>query len=221
MAGRRPSRTGRLTPKLDPTHGLNRPGDQTPGDVPGGSIRTAPERRASPRSWCASPSAGFGNLVSSVRNLTIVLSLLGGACELGGLALVVRGILTDRKRAKKLFPRTPSVSIPQRRYPGRISAPGPNPWAGVIRQSPGELEHQVGKGLAMLGNAIIEHRKAVDAQHDAGVAELRHKALEREAEMRSHLGYVLVGGIGERAVGASLLAVGLILGVAANIASVS
>jgi len=71
----------------------------------------------------------------------------------------------------------------------------------------------------MLANAMIDLRKALDTQLDSSVAELRQEAEVREAEIRSHLGYVLAGSIRERLIGVILLAAGIVLAVAANVLS--
>jgi hypothetical protein len=69
----------------------------------------------------------------------------------------------------------------------------------------------------MLGNGLIELRKTADAQLDSAVDELRQEATTREAEIRSHLGYVLAGSSQERILGVVLLGTGILLGIAANV----
>jgi len=88
---------------------------------------------------------------------------------------------------------------------------------GLTPSRPGELERQVGQGLATLANGMIEMRKAFDAQLDSVADELRREAEAREAEVRSHLGYVLAGSGRERVAGAILLAAGIACGVAAEV----
>jgi len=151
--------------------------------------------------------------------LVILLSAASGLSELAGVFLVVREIAADRRRAQELFPTAEQVPRRERSYPPRVPAPGPNPWAQLTLPRAGELEQQVGRGLAMLANAMIDLRKALDTQLDSSVAELRQEAEVREAEIRSHLGYVLAGSIRERLIGVILLAAGIVLAVAANVLS--
>jgi len=167
----------------------------------------------------ASPLRRFPAYRLTMTWLIILLSAAGGLCELSGLFLVVREIAADRRRAQELFPTGQQPPRRTRRYPPRVPAPGPDPWAQLRPPRSGELEQRVGRGLAMLANAMTDLRKATDAQLDSSVAELRREADLRETEIRSHLGYVLAGSIRERLIGAALLAAGIVLAVAANVVS--
>jgi hypothetical protein len=62
-----------------------------------------------------------------VSALAIILSLAGGVCELTGLILVAREIVSDRRRARRLLAHLDAPRRPQRTYPGPMMA-SPFPW---------------------------------------------------------------------------------------------
>jgi hypothetical protein len=64
---------------------------------------------------------------------------------------------------------------------------------------------------AQVANAFIKMRKALDAELDQSVDVLRGEAADSDNELRRHLRYVLAGSIRDRAIGAGLLGVGIVL----------
>jgi hypothetical protein len=154
-----------------------------------------------------------------VTALAIVLSTLGGLSELVGVALVVFEIRDDRRRAEHLFqPRTVHPQ-PKRQYPGRVLPPGPSPFSGMMpadRQQR-DLENALGKIGTTLANGLIDMRKAVDSQLDVGLSRLREESLHADNELRSHLRYILAGGIKNRKRGVLLLILGIVLGTGGSI----
>jgi hypothetical protein len=161
--------------------------------------------------------------LGSVSALAGALTAAGGASELLGLVLVVKEIAEDRARARRLFSPRRRKSKPKRRYPGRVS-PGPTTGSPFSSMRPAadqqrELEVAVRKIGAMLANGLIDMRKALDAQHDQAVDELRAEIVAADEELRGHLLYVLAGSVRDRMIGAGLLGVGLVLEIAGAVIS--
>jgi hypothetical protein len=152
----------------------------------------------------------------------IVLSSLGAIAELAGLLLVASEIAADRKRAQEMLSTLGAFQRPNRQYPGRVASGGGlrSPYAGPYSNTKDQLD-RIGRDLDRLArgmvNAVIDLRKIVDAQDDAVREEILNAVAARDAELRSHLRYVLVGGIRARVLGACLLALGIVLGAAGSI----
>jgi hypothetical protein len=151
----------------------------------------------------------------------IICSILGGACELAGVALVVIGIRDDRNRARDLFDKPVKVKRPKVTYPGRMSGattPGSTAWASSYG---GSSERAIIKRItdleASVGNALIKMKKIMDEQ-DFGNTEALYKAqVEGDNDLRQRLRDVLLGSIKGRVWGVRLLFAGIVLGVAGSV----
>ncbi len=62
-----------------------------------------------------------------------------------------------------------------------------------------------------MANVVVGLRKALDAQLDHAIAEVRSENLSSENALRGHLQYVLAGSIRKRVIGADLLGAGVLL----------
>jgi hypothetical protein len=154
-----------------------------------------------------------------------VLTALGGAFEFVGLGLVVREIADDRRQAKQLFVARRPRSKPRRRYPARALAKSGRLMPGApVALSPAEQQRALVQAFNKLDaaayNALLEMRKALDAELDGSVDELRSEILSSDNELRGHLRYVLAGSIRTRVTGAVLLGAGIVLEIAGAIVAV-
>ncbi len=82
-----------------------------------------------------------------------------------------------------------------------------------------EMRVAITKMGAMLANGLIDMRKALDAQHDRVVDELRSEIVAADDELREHLRHVLAGSVRDRVIGAGLLGLGIVLEIAGAIVS--
>jgi hypothetical protein len=157
----------------------------------------------------------------SLTALAIVLTAVGGACELAGLWIVVRGILQDRQRAARLLVRRERKPGPKRSYPAEVFSSGLTPpWAssmyGDRMQMRGVIEH-VQRLEASVANILIRIRKAVDTELDNSVANLREEMAQHDDALRDILTDLLAGSIRDRWTGVVLLGLGIALAVAGSI----
>jgi hypothetical protein len=158
--------------------------------------------------------------------LAIILSLAGGACELTGLTLVVREILSDRQRARRLLARLDAPRRPQRTYPGPMTAPPfPRPeymsgLYGPRQQLEGVAKH-IERNQAEVGNALVKLKKLTDQELDQAVERIQRDVAVRDAEVREGLRYLLAGSTRERTLGATLLALGIVLAAAGSVVGAS
>jgi hypothetical protein len=153
--------------------------------------------------------------------LAIGFSVAGGLCELGGIAVVVRGILQDRQRASRLFVRRRRRQAPRRSYPGRvIPSPLTPSWASPMHgnQLQSVVEH-VQRLEASVANILIGVRRAVDTELDRSVENLRQEMAVQDDVLRDGLLEVLAGSIRDRWLGVLLLALGIVLAMAGSVLS--
>jgi hypothetical protein len=152
--------------------------------------------------------------------LAVVLSVVGGLCELAGLGLVVLGIARDRKQARELFVSKPRPERPSRSYPPKVSPQSPslltNP-AYTASHNIRAIAELVTKVDAAAYNAYIEVKRALDEQLDEAVDDLRGEMADADDELRGHLRYVLAGSVDDRVKGAILLGVGIVLAAAGSV----
>ena len=66
-------------------------------------------------------------------------------------------------------------------------------------------------------NAFLNVRKAVDADLDQAIGNVRREMEDNDEELRDSLRYVLVGSIRDRVVGAVLFALGVVFSVAGSV----
>jgi hypothetical protein len=64
---------------------------------------------------------------------------------------------------------------------------------------------------ARFANELVDLKKATDAELDQAISAVQQDVGERDAELRDGLRYVLAGSVRERAFGAVLLLVGIVL----------
>lgn len=136
---------------------------------------------------------------------TIVLAAAGGFFELTGLGLVVVQIRSDRELASRYIERIEQAG------PVGIHAPAMRPDMQFMHDyelSRGSPAEQVAKLRAQYGQDM---RRVTDAASRA-VYEERHR-------FASFANDLLQGGLGQRKLGAVLLALGILCGTAANITS--
>lgn len=103
--------------------------------------------------------------------LAVILSATGGAFELVGLAMVIRQIGSDRKRAAELIAKTRELRTPRRTYPSEMPVPSgrvlPGDRASYFdKPDVYEARAQMERGFAMLGNALIRMKKKTDEERD-------------------------------------------------------
>jgi hypothetical protein len=162
--------------------------------------------------------------MSTPSTLAIVLSVLGGLLELSGLALVVREIVADRAQARTRFaPRSPREPR-ERTYPAPMTAAS---WAPPSQASamftPTEHREAAAKEQRQLEtsivNSFVKLKKLTDEELDLAVGRIEREADEREQELRGALVYVLAGSARRRAIGAGLLAGGILCGTAGSVLS--
>jgi hypothetical protein len=155
-----------------------------------------------------------------MSTLAIIFSAAGGLCEFVGLVLVIFEIREDRLRAARLFGPRRRPTVRQRRYPGRVMAPGPNPFGSLTSSARQQTDTEaMGKIAALLANALINMRKAVDAELDRTSQRLQDEFESSDSALREQLLYVLGGGIRTRIVGAILLGLGITFGTTGSILS--
>lgn len=137
--------------------------------------------------------------------LAIVLSVLGGALELAGLAFVVLEIRGDRKLAERYLEALddlPSFGGPR----------GPmKPEAMLIRdvqRRSGTAEEQGKRARAEFERDLTQVRTAA-----------ARSAYQQRDRLTSFIRELLQGGLGRRKLGAALIALGIVVSVAANVVS--
>ena len=147
-----------------------------------------------------------------------MLTVVGGAAELAGLWLVVREILADRRKAKARFGNVTARAQPMRAY-GRMSGAGavvpasePTPEERLER-----LEDQVTRIGKELDDRLHDERRKRDEAIDGALGQAWEHADQVDRELREQLADVLAGGLGRRAVGAALFAIGVGLSVLGNL----
>jgi hypothetical protein len=152
--------------------------------------------------------------------LAIVLSVLGGVCELAGRALVVIDIARDRNYAKSVFvPRVRPRST-QRTYPPHVSPPARSNFPSPIhRQSDSlrQLAQCISKVDALTHNHLIDMQKLIDKRTDDTLDLVRTETADADDELRGHLNYILAGSVKDRVIGAVLLGVGILLATAGSV----
>ena len=113
------------------------------------------------------------------------------------------------------------VERPKRRYPPRFlrstaSPPYASPAFTTAHHVRGVIEH-LQRTEAALVNAFLNVRKAVDADLDQAIGNVRREMEDNDEELRDSLRYVLVGSIRDRVVGAVLFALGVVFSVAGSV----
>lgn len=150
--------------------------------------------------------------------LAIIAAAISGALELGGLALVIAGIRSDRRKARELFGGIRVRVGAARSYavPSGVEAVvgGPEP---TTEDRVARLELEIRELSERLVGASVALTKKFDARLDEAKANVLEAVDEGDNELRSSLADVLAGGVKGRAWGAGLVGVGLLFGVAANI----
>jgi hypothetical protein len=152
--------------------------------------------------------------------LAVVLSVIGGCCELAGLGLVALGIKRDRERARDAFaPRARQPRL-KRSYPMKAmprSYPGfPGSFARE-RDALRQIAEYVSKVDAATHNFFIDLQQAIETELDESVDRLRAEMADIDDVLRNNLLYVLRGSISERITAAGLLLVGIVLGVGGSV----
>lgn len=155
----------------------------------------------------------------SLIALAIVLTAFGGACELAGLWVVVRGIRQDRERAARLLVRRPRKTGPRRTYPGHQTVSPFTPrWLGGLHGNPARaIAEHVDRIEASVANGLIGIRRAADTELDNSVANLREEMAQQDDALRRILLDLLAGSIRDRWTGVALLGLGILLAVAGSI----
>jgi hypothetical protein len=137
--------------------------------------------------------------------LPIVLAALGGLFELGGLALVVLEIGHDRKLAERYLD-----EIETEPSPG-LTKPYVRPEMRIVN----EMQMARGSTEEQLKRARQQLEQDLTRTNDVAT-----RAIYRERQRFQNLVRdLLQGGLGQRKIGAALLAVGILLSVSSNVAS--
>jgi hypothetical protein len=152
-----------------------------------------------------------------MQAVAVILSVLGGLCELAGLGMVIREIGADRARARELLARDREYVPPRREYPSKI--PVPSGRAGIASRSPvfgsrldvHTLSAQMEKGMTMLMNAITGLTERIDKNRDELEVKLVEEIDEGDEELRQTFREVLESDLTERWIGVLALAVGIVL----------
>jgi hypothetical protein len=157
----------------------------------------------------------------STTAVAVTFAVLGGICELAGLAFVVVGIARDRRRARQLLARPGPPGPPARTYPAPAIATRATPeYASPAFSSShhirGVIEHMQ-RSEAAIANAFLAQRKSIDAALDEVIVTLRQEMTASDAEVRDAVRYVLAGSVRDRSVGVALLAVGIIFAVTGSV----
>jgi hypothetical protein len=151
--------------------------------------------------------------------VAIVLAVLGAAAQLTGVVIIVREIAGDRDRARALLDKNRSWRPEKRPAPRRVMEQAVAYKQTNWSQFDGGEQGHNARNIASLVNA---HNQL---QHDVGSAlDERTKALLEEVdsgdkELRDVLRELLRGSILERYVGVAAIGVGIVLSMAASIAS--
>jgi hypothetical protein len=137
--------------------------------------------------------------------LAIILSVAGGAFELGGIALVVFGIREDRGLAD--------------RYLTRVEEAPPAGFHGpIVRPEIRMMEdHALRHGPVDDRLRLTQERYAQDIRRITDAAS--RATYEERARFQSFVRDLLQGGLGHRKMGAGLVALGIVTSVAANVVS--
>lgn len=155
----------------------------------------------------------------SCAALAIGFAVVGSVCELAGLAIVVRGILRDRDRARRLFVRQRRARPPERTYPGRqMASPLTPSWARPMHgdQLRAIVEY-VSRMEASVADGLIGIRRAVDTELDNSVELLRREMAEQDGVLRDGLRDVLAGSIRDRWLGVVLLGLGIVFAMVGSV----
>ena len=154
--------------------------------------------------------------------LAVGFSIAGGACELLGLAIVIREIASDRARGRQLLARLDSRKPPKRTHPlAPMASSSPMPNAGLMSHSTqvAETYREVQRLEARVSGALVKLKQITDAELDQAVERVQNDLAERDAELRDGLRYVLAGSTRDRIVGAGLLVGGIVLAAAGSVLS--
>lgn len=135
----------------------------------------------------------------------ILLSVVGGTLELGGVGFVVREIKGDRDLARRYLQQIEEAPPP------RFHAPYVRPEVEMMRNHPGAQGTPEQQITRLRGQQAADVRRVSEAATNAVSEERRRFA--------SFVGDLLQGGLGERRLGAILVALGIVVNMAAGIVS--
>ena len=149
----------------------------------------------------------------------IVLTLSGGVAELVGLGLVAWEIRQDRAQARRLFHGDVVVKVGGATATARaggvaVLTGGPEP---TVEERVDKLEEEVRRQREAFDQRVAEVRAELSREVSAQVADARAAAAEDSQKVWRAIQAMLEGGLGRRALGVGLFAVGLILSVAGNV----
>lgn len=139
--------------------------------------------------------------------IAIFLTVLGGILELGGLALVVLEIRSDRRLADRYLEKLTDAP------PAGFYGPAVRPEVRLMdehRLTHGPVEQQV---RLLRETHSKELRRVTDAASRA--------TYEERARFQAFVRDLLQGGLGQRKIGAGLIAAGIVASMAGNVVSAS
>jgi hypothetical protein len=145
----------------------------------------------------------------SCHAIAVVLSASGGVTELGGLLMVFREIAADRTRGRRLLAKLDVAPPPQRTYP--LPASELQLKLRYTYEGERRMLERIPRLEADIQKAIVGLKKATDTELDEAIQRVLTDIAARDAELRDGLRYVLAGSTRNRAVGTSLLVLGLVL----------
>lgn len=146
----------------------------------------------------------------------IIVSILGGLFELGGLAAVMLEIKSDRDQARALLSKDRQHQAPLRRYPPDLPVRGTTVTPGERRRfghSPDvyQLRAEVERSVAALANHLTDQRRALDKERDELEVKLFKEIDAGDEELREGFREILAGDLRIRTAGVSALLVGILL----------
>lgn len=154
--------------------------------------------------------------------IATTLTVLGAAFEIGGLVVVVLEIRSDQKAAAALFA-PPKVDLPpERHFPVAPSAASFEPsslmsYGGDIQAR--DVQRHLTRELAGVTKLVLGAHEAAVTHTDRVGHALGEGQREMILAVRSDLNKVLTGNTRNRAIGAAMLFVGILLSGAGSIVS--
>jgi len=156
----------------------------------------------------------------------VALVVTGAVLELAGLALVAWDVWDARRESMKLSRKDVLVQPPPAEATSRAFPPtvvgGAPPSVPPLEEHVQQLAHEVEELRRRLDaeaeRHVQDHREMTN-RFAGWVAEARHEAFDLRNELRPLIGKAAAGNLWRRGIGVGLFALGVIVQMAANIAS--
>lgn len=154
--------------------------------------------------------------------VAIILTALGGLCEIAGILTVVREIAADRDRAKRMLSKPRNYTPPKRHYPAKLGSHsfgvggygGQGVVASTMRPN---TDQQITRLAAEMGNGLVKVKQMADEELDRLEGTLLDKIDTGYNELRADLRNVLESDVKLRLWGVGLLLLGVVLSTAGSV----